>query len=123
MLFEADFSIGPELLVPHQTIAMRRKARDHIVQSIAIYVVGIHLRAALRKRELVECPYWIAVQRRWLFPPAVFLEQIHASVAVYVTYSHTVGELAVIVVGRDGVKSPRPGRFLPVGLGIAVIAF
>ena len=59
MLLELDFTAGItllELLPPDETVAVRGEAGEDVVAAVAVYVVGIHLRAALVEGEFVLFP-------------------------------------------------------------------
>ena len=77
---------------------MRSEARNHIVQPIAIHVIGVHLCPALREGEFVKRPNRITFEGSGLFPPAVLFEDIFFSVPVHIADSHAVSEFAVLVI-------------------------
>ena len=109
------------LLVPRQAEAVRGERGDHVVEAVAVHVVGVHLRAAAAHRLLVKRPDRIARERGGLFPPAVLLEQVLPAVAVHVAHAHAVREVAVFVVRRNRMERPRLRRVVPVRLGVAVL--
>ena len=66
VLLELDFAfviLRAQLLVPGQSVTVGRQCRNHIRPSVAIHVVGVHLRTA-RRRELkrVKIPDGISGQ-------------------------------------------------------------
>ena len=123
MLRERDLAVLLELFVPDQSVAVRGEARDHVVQTVAVDVVGIHLGATLRERKLVKRPNRIARQRSRLLPPTILLQQVEPPVSVHVANAHAVSKLAILVVGRDRMKLPRLSGFAPVRFGVAVKSF
>jgi hypothetical protein len=97
-----------DLLVPGEAEGMCRKAGDHVVKSVAIDIIGVHLRAACSgEKDGMRHPFRITFERRGLFPPPVFFEQVGAAIAVHIADSHTVSEISVLPIGSDAM--PRPG--------------
>src|ERR1035441_4655225 len=93
MPVETDFSIRANLLKPSQSVAMRIQAADDVVESVAIHVVGIHLRAAaicFRKFKRMKFPDGIAGQRGRLLPPAILFENVRASVAIHIAHAEAM---------------------------------
>ena len=89
-----------QLFIPGEAETMRRKAGDDVVPPVAVHIIGIHLRAAVGRGEgeLVLLPNRISGQRRGLFPPTVFFQQVHLPVTVHITDAEAMGELMVFVV-------------------------
>src|SRR4051812_21022760 len=120
MKFELRFTFSLELLIPGESKTMRREAGDHIVQPIAIYVVRIHLRTAwAAELEGVFGPLRISGERLGLFPPAVFLEQIGAAIAIHISPAKTMCEIASGRLVGDFVERPFFLWGRPIGSRIA----
>ena len=99
VLLEVNLRADLRLLIPGQSIPVGREAGDHIIQPIAVHVVGIHLRAAQAEGNSVVLPHRVTSKRGRLLPPTILFEQIHTAVAVDVTHTETVGEPVVLLVG------------------------
>ena len=100
MFLERNFAILGDLLEPSETIAVRGQRGNDVVFAVAVHVVGKHVGAAVagRERKGVEFPNGVALDRFWLFPPAIFLEQVHFTVAIHVADAQAMGELVIILV-------------------------
>ena len=68
-------------------------------------------------------PLRIALKRRRLLPPSVFLHDVAAAVAVDVAHAHAVREPLPTALGRDAVNRPRLIRVMPIRLGVNEVAF
>src|SRR5690606_12383991 len=109
-----------KLAVPGQSKAMRSKARNDVVASIAVNVVGVHLRAAWSAEcHLVLFPARIPSQRWRLLPPSALFENIEPPVFVEVTRSHPVCEASSGSAIRVRMKGPWLFRGVPVGGRVA----
>ena len=90
-----------DLFIPDQSESVRCETGDDVVHSVAVHIVSVHLRAAVRVRvegKRVELPHRIAGQRFRLFPPAVLFHQVLAAIAIHVAHAHPVRESLVFVV-------------------------
>src|SRR5262245_18655358 len=67
-------------------------------------------------------PQRIAIERRRLFPPAIFFEDVHFAVAIHVADAHAVREISIAIVGRNRVPFPWLGGIGPIRFGVAVLA-
>src|SRR5581483_11882527 len=119
VLFEADFAIGAHLLIPNDAVAMGIEAGDDVVESIAIDIIGEHLRGprgsrARREWERMEFPNRIAAKRGGLLPPAIFFQEIHAAVAIDIAQADAMGESTPVAFGRDSVEDPSRGGICPI---------
>ena len=63
MLFEFDFTVLFDLFKPGQAKHMSSKARDDVVISITVHIIGIHMRAAFAEFRLR--PHLIANAQRY----------------------------------------------------------
>ena len=127
VLGEEDFAVAIallELLEPREAVAVRREAGDHVVQSVAVHVVGVHLRAAVRRREgnLVLLPHRIARQRLRLLPPTVLLHDVQLAVAIHVAKAVAVIEPMPFAWRGNFVERPFLVRLVPVRLRVAEVA-
>ncbi len=82
VLAETDLAILLDLFVPRKAVAVSVNARDDVVEAIAVDIIDIHLRAATGERIRVFDPDGIAGERERLFPPAVFFNDVHASITI-----------------------------------------
>tara|TARA_A100001037_G_C14848831_1_gene499891 strand:- start:224 stop:490 length:267 start_codon:yes stop_codon:yes gene_type:complete len=88
MGFKLDFFSLPAMLIPSQTVAMRREASDDIIVAVTIHVEGVHLgRAPGRKGDGMKLPDRVSIERGGVFPPAVFFKKVPASVAIHITHT------------------------------------
>src|SRR6266568_7755242 len=122
MLAESNFPVSFDLLEPRQPVTVRGDAGDHIVQPVAFHVVHQHLRATGPESKGMFFPNRIVGQRRGLFPPAVLLKEVNASVAVDVAVAQSVRKPLPFAFGRDGMELPRRPWVLPVRLCIPTVA-
>ena len=122
VLFEGDFAILGNVLVPGEAEAVGSKAGEDVVIAVAIEIIGVHLgTAGAAELEVVFFP-GVAGKFGGLFPPAIFFEDIHAAVAVDVAVAHAVGEFLPAALGGDGGEIPDQGGVIPIGGGVTEIA-
>ena len=104
---------------------MRVQDGDHVVQAVAVDVIDAH-NAAAHNIAAIACeslrmvfpgPRLVAGGR--LLPPAIRIDDIHASVAVNV--AHTDAVRRPVALFGDVVHDPVAGRIGGIGLGIAHI--
>jgi hypothetical protein len=118
VLFERDYTVGATgLFEPRKTETVRVDTRDDIAAAVVVDVVDVHLRAAAAdgagpgaESKLVLLPNGVARERSGLFPPAVFFEDVVATVAVDVTETEPVREPLPCAGRCDGMERPRAHR-------------
>ena len=87
---------------------MSLQTADDVVVTIAIDVVREHVRAARPGEDiLVELPFRVPFDTRWLFQPAIFVDHVQAFVAVDVANTEAMSEGILSDFARDGVPDPR----------------
>src|SRR5262249_10519746 len=94
VLFESDLAVLAHLLEPGEAVTVRSEGGDNIRFTIAVDVVGEHLRTAVAgsERERMEFPDGIVRERGGLFPPTGSLHDVGAAVPVQITEPQSVGE-------------------------------
>src|SRR2546427_3698660 len=122
MLAESHLAIFFDLLEPGQAVVVRGEARDDVVQAVAVHVIHYHLCAAGAEGERMSNPNGIAGQGRRLFPPAAFLQDVDAAIAIRVARAQAVSEPLPVSFGRDRVEGPGRGGMSPVALSITDVA-
>src|SRR5690625_5009403 len=92
VLLERDLVAVTDLLEPSKAPMVAVEAGDHIAEAVAVDIVHIHLGTAVRTAGVeVEgmADPWL-IQGFGLFPPGVFFEDIHSTVAIDVPDTQSV---------------------------------
>ena len=56
-----------------------------------------------------------------MFPPAIFFDDVHTAIAVYIADAKPMSETLVIPFGSNGMKFPGCGGVFPIGFGVAEV--
>ena len=114
MFDECDVVAVLHILEPGQAVGVGCFTGDNILIAIAVDIVSIYLGAAsVSKLERMSRPETGLTDFRRLFPPAIFLKNICAAVAVNITDPQSVCESTVFEIGRNRMKLPGRSRIFP----------
>jgi len=102
---------------------VRVNRSDHIVQAIPIDVIDQHLRCGICEVKWVFDTDGIIGQRNRLLPPAVFLQDIDAAVAVDIAAAYSMRKTLVLPFRRNRMELPRSRGIFPISFRISNIAF
>ena len=122
MFTESDLAVFLDLFEPGKAVAVRVDAGDDVVEAVTVDVIGIHLRAARGEGVWVFDPNGIVGEGLRLFPPGIFFDDVHASIAVDVANTKAMGETLIIALGCDGMEFPRSSRIFPICFGVSEVA-
>src|SRR5437773_10833170 len=100
VFFERDFAVVDDLFEPGEAVAVRGEGGDDVVLAVTVDVVGVHMRAAMTgsERKLMLFPNGVSSEGVWLFPPAIFFDQVEFAVAVHVANARTMTACVIVVL-------------------------
>src|SRR6266404_8673548 len=105
VLAKSDLPVFFYLLEPHQSVAVGIQARNYVVKTVSIHVIGKHLRSAIGEWKNVPGPDWIIRQGSRLLPPAILLDDIHPPIPINIATTQSMREPLPIRLGLPNIAA------------------